>query len=285
MPDGEFKTVVSASSLVAVLGKDELCIVDCRSDLKDPERGRNDFVKGHISGAVFADLDTDLAAPIGPHTGRHPLPEATSFAQTLRHLGVSDKSQVVAYDGGNGGLAARLWWMLRWMGHDRVAVLDGGFQHWLARGLPLAAGVAENNAGDFSGKPRAGLTVSTASLARAVAAGERLQLVDARDARRFRGEVEPIDPVAGHVPGALNRPFSRNLDADGLWRDPSALRSDWQALRDLDPHEPWAVMCGSGVTACHHALSAEIAGMPAPRLYVGSWSEWIRDPDRPVQRS
>lgn len=284
MSDDAHKTVISASSLAALLGSDGLCIVDCRSDLKDPAKGRSDFVKSHIAGAVFADLDTELAAPIGPDTGRHPLPEPERFRRALCRLGVSGSSQVVAYDGGNGGLAARLWWMLRWMGHDRVAVLDGGFQRWTQAGLPTAVGASEAESGDFSGEPREGMTVTTAKLARAISAGEGMQLVDARDARRFYGEVEPIDTVAGHIPGALNRPFSRNLDADGLWRDAATLRSDWLTLSELDPSKPWAVMCGSGVTACHHALSAEIAGLPAPRLYAGSWSEWIRDPDRPVER-
>lgn len=279
------KTVISASSLAALLGSPGLCIVDCRSDLKDPARGRREFFEGHIKGAVFADLDLDLAAPVRPDSGRHPLPEPEAFRQAMRRIGLDDGNQVVAYDGGNGGLAARLWWMLRWLGHERVAVLDGGLAHWREQRLPMSEGDENVPEGYFSGEPRNNLTVSTDWLAEVVANDENLQLVDARDAARFRGEVEPIDAVAGHIPGALNRPFTENLDARGLWKQADELRRDWLGIEGLDTSKPWAVMCGSGVTACHLALSAEVAGLPAPALYVGSWSEWIRDSRRPIGRA
>ena len=277
-----YTTIISPQDLNAMLEAGKVVAVDCRSNLKDPSEGRRQYLESHIRGAVFADLDRDLAGPVTPDSGRHPLPAVNDFLAVLRRLGISNHTQVVAYDDRSGGLAARLWWMLRWLGHDRVAVLDGGFEAWSEAGLPVESGDAHPASGDFEGSPRPGLTVTTEELAATVTEGGFLQLLDARDERRFRGEIEPIDTVAGHVPGAINRPFSAHLAETGRWLDRDAIVAAWRDLEGFDPQRPWSVMCGSGVTACHLALAASIAGLPEPRLYAGSWSEWIRDPERPV---
>ena len=283
MAEKYHSTLISTAALDAVPGDADLVVVDCRFDLKNPANGRLAYEQGHIPGAVYAHLDDDLAAPVSAATGRHPLPSPDVFAATLRGLGVNRASQVVAYDDAGGGLAARLWWMLRWMGHSRVAVLDGGYAAWCAAGLPSSQDEAAVTAGDFSGQADHSLEITTAEVVAALAGPTPFSLVDARDQRRFRGEVEPIDPVAGHVPGALNLAFDRNLGENGRWLDRDAVAGNWASIERFDPDSAWAVMCGSGVTACHLALAAEVAGLAPPRLYVGSWSEWIRDPERPVK--
>lgn len=262
----------------------ETVIIDCRFDLADPGAGRRAYEAAHIPGAAYADLDRDLAARPGPETGRHPLPDPDTLAATFGRLGIGAGTRVVVYDGAGGGIAARCWWLLRWLGHDDVQLLDGGFAAWQAAGLPVEAGVRENAPVAFVPSPRHDRVLSTAALVDAIGRGESGFLVDARDRARYRGENEPIDPVAGHVPGALNLPFSDFLGADGRWCGPESRLETWRrALPGGVPAE-FSVMCGSGVTACHLVLSAVEAGLPEPRLYVGSWSEWIRDPARPVAR-
>lgn len=278
----EYNCLVSVSQLESLLGEPAVTIVDCRFDLLQPDQGRADFAAGHIPGAVYAHLDHELAAAVTPETGRHPLPTVATFEATLRRLGVRQAGQVVVYDGGPGALAARLWWMLRWVGHRQVAVLDGGMAAWQAAGLPVQQVAVPAPEGDFRARPEPGWVLGTSELSRRLEAAAAPVLVDARESARFRGEAEPIDSRAGHIPGALNFPFAQNIAADGCWRPAAELRADWQALLGDPPPAEWAVMCGSGVTACHLALSAELAGLPAPRLYAGSWSEWIRDPARPV---
>ncbi len=280
MPE-TWTTLVAADRLAERLDAPRLVVVDCRFDLMNPARGRQDYLAGHVPGAVYAHLDDDLAAPVTAASGRHPLPSPDTFTATLRRLGIDNDSQVVAYDGGPGGIAARLWWMLRWLGHDAVAVLDGGFAAWTAGGHALERDVPAPPAGRCTPQPRPGAVLSTAELEDGLRSAGAPLLVDAREAARYRGDSEPIDSVAGHVPGALNFPYVGNLGPDGRWRRPAALRAAWDDLLGAAPPDGWAVMCGSGVTACHLALSAELAGLPPPRLYAGSWSEWIRDPDRP----
>jgi thiosulfate/3-mercaptopyruvate sulfurtransferase len=263
-----------------------LIVIDCRFDLANPGAGRRDYAAGHIPGARYADLNLDLSAPVRETTGRHPLPEPLVFGATLTRWGVTPASQVVAYDAANSSFAARLWWLLRWVGHRAVAVLDGGYQAWASAGgavetvePPAAAGSSE----PFIARPGAQPTVSTPDLADLLRAGDRL-LVDARAAERYAGRVEPIDPVAGHIPGAENQPFSMNLTPDNAFLPADELRRRWRArLGDRDAAQLIA-MCGSGVTACHHLLSLEIAGLKGAALYPGSWSEWIRDARRPVAR-
>lgn len=275
----QFKTLISATELSQVIADPEIRVVDCRFNLMQPDSGRADYLSGHIPAAVYAHLDEDLAGPVRADTGRHPLPDVDQFARTLAGWGISNASQVVAYDESGGAIAARLWWMLRWLGHENVAVLNGGFGAWRKIDGEIETGLAEAVPTQFSVRPDPSMVLTTGELA---AHRDSIQLVDARDRQRFLGRIEPIDPVAGHVPGALNLPFSECLDPGGLLKSPAELLSLWQNVLNKPSESRWAVMCGSGVTACHLALSAAEAGILAPRLYVGSWSEWIRDPARPI---
>ena len=274
--------LIDAHELQARINDADVRIIDCRFELADPDAGRRAYLQAHIPGAVFADLDQDLAAPISPQSGRHPLPDVDEFAATLGRLGISNASKVVVYDAGNGALAARAWWLLRWLGHTRVRLLDGGFAHWIASAGPVASGTEQAAESQFRPEPREDIVLTTAELESDIEGIAAMRLYDARDAGRFRGEIEPIDPVAGHVPGTFNLPFPVSLNEDGRWKPRKSLEALWLSVLGEDRQAPWAVMCGSGVTACHLAISAMQAGYREPRLYVGSWSEWIRDPKRPV---
>jgi thiosulfate/3-mercaptopyruvate sulfurtransferase len=279
----DYQTLIDVDSLQKLLGDPRLAVVDCRFDLLNPGAGRQAFLAGHIPRARYADLNRDLSAPVGPGTGRHPLPAPDAFAATLGRLGVRNDSQVVAYDDANGSFAARLWWMLRWVGHGAVAVLDGGLRAWTAHGGALEFGDAEVREEQFTARLRLQSVVSTAEIERDLHHPGTL-LVDARAPERFAGIVEPIDPVAGHVPGAVNHPLTLNLEADGRFLPAAELRRRWQErLAGRDARNVVA-MCGSGVTACHNLLSLEAAGLRGGKLYAGSWSEWIRDPSRPIAR-
>lgn len=280
-----YTTLISARQLAQHIGDANWVILDCRHDLLNPDAGRNAFTAGHLPNAQFADLDTDLSdkspGPNGEFRGRHPLPERNAFVETLRRWGVNHSSQVVAYDAHGGMFAARLWWMLRWVGHQAVAVLDGGIPAWQALGLPLSTETSPRPRGNVApGTPLAG-TVGIEDVVANLATQQRL-VVDARANDRFRGENETIDPVGGHIPGAANRFFKNNLDADGRFKPAEQLHEEWRAIVS-DPRS--AIMqCGSGATACHNLLALEIAGMPGAMLYPGSWSEWCADPARPVAR-
>ncbi len=284
----KFQTLISVNSLQELLSKPSLAVIDCRFDLMHPEAGRQAYLTAHIPGAHYADLNTDLSAPLGSHTGRHPLPAPEAFAGWLSAIGIGNDTQVVAYDAANGSMAARLWWMLRWVGHDTVAVLDGGFKAWTARGGALQSGEnppAEAVPGARRLTPRiaADTVISTAELERALR-DPHAMLVDARARERFAGDIEPIDPVAGHIPGAMNHPFTESLNADGYFLSPDEIRRRWQERLAGKAPNHLIAMCGSGVTACHNLLSLEVAGLTGGKLYAGSWSEWIRDPRRPVAR-
>ncbi|MDH3615982.1 MAG: sulfurtransferase [Gammaproteobacteria bacterium] len=274
--------LISAQELQSRIDDPDLRIVDCRFDLSDPGAGRRAYLNGHIPGAVFADLDIDLAAPVTAEDGRHPLPDVKTLANTFGRLGIDDTARVVVYDANNGAVAARAWWLLRWLGHDRVRLLDGGIDHWLASAGAVRKGAERASLRSFIARQRHDRVLTTAELTSELDAIAKLRLIDARAAARFRGEAEPIDPVAGHIPGSLNLPFSVSLNDDGTWKAPAALEAIWLAVLGEDKSASWSVMCGSGVTACHLAISAIEAGFGEPRLYVGSWSEWIRDPERPV---
>ena len=265
-------------------------MVDCRFELSAPGKGFEDYLDGHIPGAAYAHLDHDLAAPVTAETGRHPLPEPETFAGTLGRLGIEPRTHVAVYDQGGGAIAARLWWMLRWMGHGSVRLLDGGFAAWKREGLPVERGTPAIEPVVYAGRADEGMIVTTAEVANALASGNPLPLIDARDAARFEGKQEPIDPVAGHIPGTRNVPFSQSLRPDGVWRSAADLREAWSGVLEEATVQAQGghrgaltAMCGSGVTACHLIVSAGLAGLPLPRLYVGSWSEWIRDPARPVE--
>jgi thiosulfate/3-mercaptopyruvate sulfurtransferase len=250
-------------------------VLDVRWRLGGPP-GIGLYREGHIPGAVYCDLDTELAAPPGP-AGRHPLPAAADFQNAMRRLGVSDSRPVVVYDDAGATTAARAWWALRYFGHRDVRVLDGGLPAWIAAGLPTDKETSATVAGDFTARP-GGMPVLTADEAGALAGAG--VLLDARAAERYRGEVEPVDPVAGHVPGAVSAPTTENLRPDGTFRPAAELRARFAALGVGDGVEAGAY-CGSGVTAAHEVLALEIAGRPAA-LYAGSWSNWVADPTRPV---
>lgn len=276
----DWNPVIRPEQLQSVFGSADWSIVDCRFELTQADAGRNSYLRAHIPGAVYADLDKDLAAPVTATSGRHPLPDAPDLALTFGRLGISSNSRVVVYDDCSGAVAARAWWLLRWLGHDRVAVLEGGMARWESLQLPVEQGEVVAVAKEFTPAPRAELVIETAEIL--ATASNSLRLVDARDAARFRGEAEPIDPVAGHIPGAVNLPYSESLNADGNWKSNDALRKRWHEALGDDCGNSFGVMCGSGVTACHLVISALLAGLPEPRLYVGSWSEWICDPSRTI---
>lgn len=274
--------LITASQLAVSLGRDNLCVIDCRFDLLHPADGRRAWLEGHIPGAVYADLDKDLAGPKSATSGRHPLPDVRQMEERLGQWGVGNDTDVVVYDANSGAIAARAWWLLRWLGHSRVRLLDGGIRAWQDDGNPLQSGPVTRSPATFTARPRHDMVVTSADVAAALASDGDLILLDARDAVRFRGEAEPIDPVAGHIPGAVNLPFSGNLTPDGRFRTPAELARRIEEALQQRQGRHWGVMCGSGVTACHLAIAAVHAGLEIPGLYVGSWSEWIADPKRPV---
>jgi thiosulfate/3-mercaptopyruvate sulfurtransferase len=311
-----YTTLIEAEELAAPLSRNaaadsDWTVLDCRFDLPRPDWGASAYAAGHVPNALYAHLDRDLSGPITPGSGRHPLPSLERLAETFGRWGIDDDVQVIAYDQGNGAFAARLWWLLRWAGHRKVAVLNGGFAAWQQAGLPTDTVPGARQPRIFTPRLDDRAVVSTAELERVVSAGELASgasvLVDARGADRFAGENETIDPVAGHIPGARNHPFVRNVDAKGRFLPAGELRERWQAtlgggavggatlggaggagavggVADATVAKRAIAMCGSGVTACHNLLALEVAGFPGARLYAGSWSEWIRDPSRPVTR-
>lgn len=276
-------TLIQAEELAQRLDDETVRIFDCRFDLARPDAGRALYAAGHLPGARYADLNVDLSAPPTAASGRHPLPPPATFAAWLRTRGVNRDSMVVAYDDGNAAYASRLWWMLRWVGHDEAFVLDGGLRRWTALGLPSDARVPAPGPGDFVARLRPAMVVDAAQVLASIG-DEAVRMLDARGPERYRGEVEPIDPVAGHVPGARNHPFTTNLGGDGRFLPAAELKASFaEQLREAAPRSTIA-MCGSGVTACQLLLAMEHAGLPGGRLYAGSWSEWCRDPARPVAR-
>lgn len=281
-------TLISAQQLAAITPTTKLRIVDCRHDLMDAQAGLNAYAAGHIAGAVFAHLDEDLSGAKtnaeGVFCGRHPLPDTAHLLSALRRMGIDGDTQVVAYDAHGGMFAARLWWLLRSVGHEAVAVLDGGLAAWTAAGCSLQTEVNSYASGNIESRPaltrQVDVAAVLANLELDVAAA--LQVVDARSADRFRGENETMDPVGGHIPGAKNRFFKDNLQADGCFKPAQQLRQEWSEIIANPAH---AVMqCGSGVTACHNLLALEAAGLTGAALYPGSWSEWCADARRPVAR-
>jgi thiosulfate/3-mercaptopyruvate sulfurtransferase len=266
-----------------------LVLLDARFDLARPEAGEEAFGRAHLPGARYAHLDRDLCGPTqgpdGRFAGRHPLPERAAFAATLGRWGVTPAHQVVVYDAADGMYAARLWWMLRWMGHEAVRVLDGGLAAWLGHGLSVVAGEARTEpAGSAPPYPQRASLEATLSAAELLAELPRWRVVDARAGERFRGEVEPLDAAAGHIPGARSRFFKDNLALSGQFKSPEELRVEWQPLLAGFDDTRVVHQCGSGVTACHNLLALRHAGLEGGRLYPGSWSEWSSDPARPRAR-
>ena len=302
-----YRLLIDPDTLDTLL-HDSTCVVfDVRHDLLDPDAGLKAWRSGHIPGAVFLDHERDLCAQKTGTNGRHPLPALDDFLALMRTHGVAPGTQVVVYDGGPGAFAAHLWWMLRWMGHEAVAVLDGGWAAWKASGLPVASAGGDAAVVSGTGRPQTdamaadhgiapaddvvvnspagrlpSMPVVTADQVLANIAEPRFVVVDARAQNRFRGETEPMDPVAGHIPGALNRPNSLNSQPDGRFLPARQLRESFEALLGETPPEQVVHQCGSGITACHNLFAMELAGLSGSALYPGSWSEWCSDPERPV---
>lgn len=272
-------TLVQAETLAVALGRSDLAIVDCRFSLANPAAGESAYREGHIPGAVYADLDRDLSDHGKSGQGRHPWPDAAAFTAKLGRWGISPRHQVVAYDDADGAIAARLWFLLRTLGHEKVAVLDGGWARWTGLGLPVDSYVPVPMAASYAGRFAEDRLLDAAQVQSRLDAGELL--IDARAADRFRGENEHIDRVAGHVPGARNRPYSDNLVAQ-RFKPPVQLAAEFRELLGEHPADSSMVMCGSGVTACHHLLAMERSGIKGAKLFTGSWSGWINDPARPV---
>jgi len=276
--------LVTAEELVASLGNPGLALIDARASLGDPIQADRDYARGHIPGAVHAHLDRDLSDHSRNGHGRHPLPDAEAFCSWLGTWSITPGHQIVVYDARDGSMAAaRAWFMLKLLGHEYVAVLDGGFARWLELGLPVSTRAPSPLSADYRGSWKTHRLAQAHELLHPEKPGAPL-LVDARNAERFRGEIEPLDRVAGHVPGARNRPLSQNLRPDGRFRPASELAAEFRALLGDRPAEEAVMMCGSGVTACHNLLAMEYAGLPGARLYADSWSGWISDPARPVER-
>jgi thiosulfate/3-mercaptopyruvate sulfurtransferase len=278
-----FKALISVAELAPHVADPGWLVVDCRFELGKPETGERAYAAGHIPHAIYAHLDRDLAAAVAPQTGRHPLPEPEKFAATVASWGLTPQTQVVAYDADNAAYASRLWWLLRWVGHDAVAVLDGGFKAWTAAGLPTTTEVPQRRAGHFVARPNRDMWYDAREVAERVQRAD-WRLLDARAPERFAGQVEPIDPVAGHVPGARNHPFASNLGSDSRFATEQELRRRFEQSQAGVADDHTIVMCGSGVTACNLLLAMEAAGKRGARLYAGSWSEWIRDPSRGVAK-
>lgn len=275
-------TLVTAEELEAHLFDHDWCVVDCRHDLMDFGAGWKAYQAGHVPGATFANVEEDLAGEKTGRNGRHPLPKREDLVEVFRDWGIDNDTQIVAYDAHGAQFAVRLWWLARWLGHAKVAVLDGGWQAWLAKTNWSSSALPDRSRGAFEAREPL-VTVATAAELLTARTDPATLLVDARAPERFEGRAEPIDPVAGHIPGAVNRFWQANL-ADGRFKPPQRLRGEFERLLAGRTPAQMVVCCGSGVTSCHHLLAMELAGLPGACLYAGSWSEWIADPQRPVAK-
>jgi thiosulfate/3-mercaptopyruvate sulfurtransferase len=281
-----YETLIACEDVASQLDNPDQVIVDCRAYPADKKQGaQGDYAKSHIQGAVFASLDGDLSGRMIPGlTGRHPLPEKPVLVETFSRLGISNHSQVVVYDNQAGQMAAaRLWWLLKWAGHPAVAVLDGGFQRWQALNLPVESIERQNRPAVFHADFADELVFSADEVLK-VTSDANFAIIDSRAADRYRGENETIDPIAGHIPGAISMPFSENISADGKLKAPSEIRHRFEPVTGRVPAERTVFYCGSGVTATQNILAYVHAGNPMPRLYAGSWSDWITQKERPVVR-
>jgi len=278
-----YRTLIDCHTLALHIHDPQWVVVDCRFMLSDPGAGRRAYEAGHIERARYAHLNDDLSSPITPHSGRHPLPDPQRLAAKLGEWGIDNGKQVIAYDDSFGAMASRLWWLLRWLGHDAVALLDGGLPRWQREGRTMTKDLPVVTPATYTPRVRDEMWVDANTVAKAVKQNDWL-VMDARAEERFNGEVEMLDPVAGHIPGAINLPFEDNLHVSGRFSSPQELRELYEGLIENVRPEQVIQMCGSGVTACHNILAMEHAGLSGARLYAGSWSEWIRDPARPVAR-
>jgi thiosulfate/3-mercaptopyruvate sulfurtransferase len=277
--NGSVSTLVTTEELAQ---HPEWRVFDCRHDLANPALGEQQYLEAHIPGALFAHMDRDLSAAKTGQNGRHALPEAKTFIGWMGRRGLKPTDTVICYDAGSGAMAARLWWMLRWAGHEQVAVLDGGLAKWQREGRPVTAELPQFEAAAYPGRARASMHASLALVEKKL---KRAALLDARAPARYRGEQEPIDPVAGRIPGAKNRFNNDNVQADGTFKKPELLREEFEKILAGKNSGDVINYCGSGVAACHNALAMEVAGLTGSRVYIGSWSEWSADPTRPISRS
>ncbi len=276
-----FHNLIKSGQLEPHLQDENWLIFDCRFDLADTARGQQQYALSHIPGAYYAHLDQHLSSPITPNSGRHPLPHIGALTTWLGSCGFDGSQQVVVYDDSYGAMATRLWWLLKCLGHDAVALLDGGWQAWSEQGLAVDAGLPQHKPANYTAHFNPQCVVTTDQVVLNLTSPQ-WTLIDVRTAERYRGEQEPIDPIAGHIPGAVNLPLAENLDANGFYKSADQLRDLYAPLLPAQAPEQTVFMCGSGVTACHSLMALVLAGYPMPRVYAGSWSEWIREPDRPI---
>jgi len=276
-----YRTLVSTEILKQHINNSNWIIIDCRFSLTDSESGAKAYRMGHIPNARYAHLNKDLSSAITKNSGRHPLPEFSLLTKKLGLWGITNKSQVIIYDDANGAFAGRLWWLLRCLGHDSVAILDGGINHWQQQGMPITTSLPSIKPKDFRAYINHSCWLSVSQVTSGLAT-KQIKLIDARTVERFRGEQEPIDPVAGHIPNAINRAFQLNLNKNGLFLDRNELQQQFMDLLGSHNPEQTVHMCGSGVTACHNLLAMEHAGLTGSKLYPGSWSEWITNQNRPI---
>ena len=276
-----YSTIISAQQLKTIINDDNVRVFDCRFSLKDPQGGLKSYQSGHLPMAQFADMDTQLSSAMTQSSGRHPLPKEEVFLAQLKSWGINNDTQVIAYDDISGAFAARLWWMMRWMGHEKVAVLNGGMQQWTQQSYSLKQNEVKFSLGNFTGIANMDWLVDIETVHTQLAANQ-ITLIDARAGDRFTGKEKNIDPVPGHIPGAQNLPFGGNLTTDGMFAAADVINQRFAKIIQDQPITNVVNMCGSGVTACHNLLAQAVAGMPPTKLFVGSWSQWIKDPTRPV---
>ncbi len=277
-----YTTLITTDELSHHLSDPDWVIFDCRFSLADAERGRRDYQKSHIFKAIYAHLNADLSSPIVPgHSGRHPLPDVATISQFFSQSGLDQTSQVIAYDDAGGAIAARVWWLLRWLGHDAVAILDGGWPKWTAENRPTTDTVPAPTPRVFVPQVRSEMWLTTDQVVSHLD-DPHFKLIDSRSADRYRGENETIDPIAGHIPGAISAPFADNLNPDGTFKPTDQLRARFKSLLGDTPADHTAFYCGSGITAVHNLIALKQAGLGEAKLYAGSWSEWITDSSRPL---
>jgi len=280
-----YTSLISTDELARQLSDPALVLVDCRHNLSDVDAGQRAYGASHLPGARFMHMDRDLSGERTGSNGRHPLPDVAALSGSLSRAGIDSSKQVVAYDQNNGMWASRLWWLLRWLGHDAAAVLDGGIDKWIAEGRPTTADPPSVRAARFVAMtPQPVVSSADILLNLSNHSSNPLTIIDARAPERFRGDIEPLDPVAGHIPGAINRPYGANLTPQQTFKPAELLRAEFEAQLGGAPLSSVVHQCGSGVTACHNMLAMAVAGLPGSRLYPGSWSEWVADPTRPVAR-
>ena len=278
-----YKTIINYKDLMLNIDNRDFVIFDCRCDIKDSKYGIESYTEGHIKNSIFVDTDSDLASKKTTSSGRHPLPDPELLASKLAQWGLSSDKQAIVYDDVSGAFASRMWWTLKWMGHEKVAVLDGGLEEWIKQGGKLVTTQTTFERGTFTAAVNDSMQVLLDEVEDAQYKMGRI-IIDARSKERYQGLKDPVDPVAGHVPGAVSHPFKNNLTNDGIFKPSTELRHIYSKILADTPISSVISMCGSGVTACHNILAMEIAGLSGAKLYVGSWSEWITDSSRPIAK-